>query len=99
VGHREFGNLLIKDCCIAVETHECQMKGLFGDGASRGRNVKGEGEGKAGEIDEETGKLYHINKYLKGQTQTLEQGSQGWGARVADLLRLLLAAELQERET
>jgi hypothetical protein len=31
---------------------------------------------KAGEIDKDTGKLYYFNKYLKGQTQTLEQGSK-----------------------
>jgi hypothetical protein len=27
---------------------------------------------EAGEIDKETKKLYCLNKYLKGQTQTLE---------------------------
>jgi hypothetical protein len=32
---------------------------------------------EAGEIDEETGKLYYFNKYLKGQTLTLEEGSKG----------------------
>jgi hypothetical protein len=34
------------------------------------------GGNEAGEIDDETGKLCYFNKYLKGQTQTLEQGSK-----------------------
>jgi hypothetical protein len=38
---------------------------------------------EAGETEEETGKLYYFNKYLKGQTLTLEQGSKGWRARAA----------------
>jgi hypothetical protein len=38
---------------------------------------------ETGEIDEDTGKLYYVNKYLKGLTLTLEQGSKGWRAGAA----------------
>jgi hypothetical protein len=52
---------------------------------------------KSGEIDEEAGKLYYFNKYLKGQTLTLEQGSKGKTARAASPSHLLLDAKLQEQ--
>jgi hypothetical protein len=42
-----------------------------------------------GEKDEETGKLYHFNKYLKGQTQTLKQRSKVQRARTASPSHLL----------
>jgi hypothetical protein len=50
---------------------------------------------EAGKIDEETGKLYYFNKYLRFWTPTLKQGSKGWRVRAVIPSHLFLDAKLQ----
>jgi hypothetical protein len=52
---------------------------------------------EVGEIDEDAGKLYYFNKYLKSQTRHWNKGVKTEEPEQLDPSQLLLDAKLQEK--